>query len=259
MVSVQHIRNVCQREKLARFDGRGVIERSYAIHRYISTWLTWAFVNATPFVRPNHVSAAMIAIGLFGVFLLALPSTELSVYGVLLLYLSFLLDKVDGEIARFRNEYSRYGKLLDEIYHLAPQPLVYVALGIHVYGKTGNTLALMLGFVCHFGAVFRRVGPKFATIIAERFRETASAAASTDTSAGLPTRVVKRRSTGGILMAFVVRFDVRLATFLFALALEPALPMASGTEPAVVVLFVHACVWTFRAFGKNRRLRRELT
>src|SRR6266850_225682 len=83
----------------------------YRIHRRVSIHITGPLLRLG--FQADHVSALMMLLGAAGAALLAAPALEANALGVGLFYLSFLLDKVDGEIARCRGEQSVRGILLD--------------------------------------------------------------------------------------------------------------------------------------------------
>src|SRR5207244_3130177 len=62
-----------------------------------------------------------------GALLLASRNLGLNAAGFGVLYLAFLLDKVDGELARYRGVQSVRATLLDRLHHLLVEPTVLVA------------------------------------------------------------------------------------------------------------------------------------
>src|SRR4051812_14506658 len=69
-------------------------------HRAVSIYATWLLVR-TP-VTADQVTVASIATGLLGAVALGASGLGPGIAGVGLLYVSFLLDQVDGEVARYR-------------------------------------------------------------------------------------------------------------------------------------------------------------
>src|SRR5437867_13402977 len=72
----------------------------YALQRRVSIYITWALLHTG--LAANHVTLISVGFALLGGVLLALPSAGLAVAGALTLVLHHLLDKVDGDVARFR-------------------------------------------------------------------------------------------------------------------------------------------------------------
>lgn len=165
MVTLKEISRVCHAGKAERYEGGTLLERSYLWHRELAGWLTFIFLNFLPFVKPNHVSVLMVLVGFSGCLCFSIGSNAAILMGSFLLYLSFLLDKVDGDIARYRKCFSGFGKFLDEIYHLFPQSYIYLALGFGLDGRTPNSTAIWLGIAGILAAMFNRIAPKLETLI----------------------------------------------------------------------------------------------
>jgi phosphatidylglycerophosphate synthase len=94
----------------------------------------------------------MIVIGLAGAFIILLESSFTSgafaISGFLAIYLSFLLDKSDGEIARFKHLHSLRGIYLDELYHtLVPISMLIAVYFISVSGSLRGMGFLMLAVI----------------------------------------------------------------------------------------------------------------
>jgi len=139
MESISQLKQITQSEK------RTVQSSRYTLLRDLSIYITWALLH-TP-ITANQVTLLSIAVGLAGVALLALGSPLWGLAGCGLVWCYILLDKVDGEVARYRRSQSLRGILLDEIGHLLIKPLMFAALAAHVYFATGQVGALLLGYL----------------------------------------------------------------------------------------------------------------
>jgi len=64
-------------------------------------------------VTPNQVTLLSLAMGLLAAWLLAQPGRSAGLAGLALFQASVILDHADGEIARLKFQFSRYGKWLD--------------------------------------------------------------------------------------------------------------------------------------------------
>lgn len=118
----------------------------YRMHRRWSFPLT-RMLLATP-VQPDHVTLAMMLVGIAGTVCLAEPGVAFGVAGVLLLYGAFLLDKVDGELARCRGTVSMRGILLDRFHHRLVEPALFAAAGLHASRQEGSPRALIAAAAC---------------------------------------------------------------------------------------------------------------
>jgi len=85
-------------------------------------------------LSPNAVTALMIPIGLFAALTLAFPGLLFAVGAVLLVQLQLLLDCSDGEMARWRRQFSPAGVYLDQVAHYATEAALPAALGIRADG-----------------------------------------------------------------------------------------------------------------------------
>ena len=136
MESIRTLRAMCQ-------SGKEHDPGWYVAHRKLSIYLTWLLLQAG--ATPMVASLGMVVCGLAGAALLAAPGGVANAAGFGLLYLGFLLDKADGEIARYRRVQSTRGILIDRFHHRLVEPLVFVAAAVHVYRATQAWGALILG------------------------------------------------------------------------------------------------------------------
>ena len=88
-------------------------------------------------VLPNAITLAWIVLGLGAIALLSAGSYAVRVTGALLLQFAYLLDYVDGEVARLNDRRSRVGEFLDLLGHglhkvMLPFPVAWVASGAGV-------------------------------------------------------------------------------------------------------------------------------
>jgi hypothetical protein len=87
---------------------------SYQAFRRISLHVTWALLHTS--VTPNQVTAASLVVAIVGLVLVAIPGAP-AIAGCVLLLMYHLLDRVDGELARYQNRYSLLGVYLDNAGH----------------------------------------------------------------------------------------------------------------------------------------------
>jgi phosphatidylglycerophosphate synthase len=96
---------------------------------------------------PNAITAAWILIGLGGVAALLAESWAVRVGGALLLQLSYLLDFVDGEVARLRRRLSLVGGFLDLLGHGLIKAALPLATGAAAAALGGQPAWLLAGAV----------------------------------------------------------------------------------------------------------------
>ena len=110
MKPIAQLRDILQREKL---EGR---ERPWGyrlFQRGPSIYITWLLLR-TP-ITPNAVTLLSILSGVGGAYLLLYPNWKVKLAALFLFYLNLLLDRVDGEIARYKKQFSLKGIYLDEL------------------------------------------------------------------------------------------------------------------------------------------------
>jgi phosphatidylglycerophosphate synthase len=130
------LRAICQA-------GKGGDPGWYVIHRRISIYVTWVVLRAG--ISLGSISFAMLGLGVVGAGLVAVQGGAWNAFGFAFLYFVFLLDKVDGEVARYRGIESVHGILLDRFYHRLVEPALFVAVALHQIGSGANVGLLAAG------------------------------------------------------------------------------------------------------------------
>jgi phosphatidylglycerophosphate synthase len=114
----------------ARNSGEHWAGRLYV--RRLSPYLTRTLVPTR--VTPNAVTWAMIAAGVAAAGVLTLPGVLAALAAALLIQGQILLDCTDGELARWRQQFSPVGIYLDRFAHYFTETLLPIALGIRADG-----------------------------------------------------------------------------------------------------------------------------
>jgi phosphatidylglycerophosphate synthase len=155
MPSIAELRAATQPPSLfARNSGEHWAGRLYV--RRLSPYLTRAAIPTR--VTPNAMTYAMIVVGVLAAVALSLPGVLTAVAAVVLIQLQILLDCSDGELARWRKQFSPAGIYLDRIAHYVTETLFPIALGIRADGgwdEAGGTYTL-LGLIAAVLALFVR-------------------------------------------------------------------------------------------------------
>jgi phosphatidylglycerophosphate synthase len=94
----------------------------------MSPYLTRRLIP-TP-ITPNGVTWLMILVGVLAAGLLCVRSVWASAGAVVLIQLQILLDCSDGELARWRRQFSPVGIYLDRLGHYVTETLFPIALGV---------------------------------------------------------------------------------------------------------------------------------
>jgi phosphatidylglycerophosphate synthase len=129
--SIAELRAVTQPARIfERNSGEHWAGRLY-VRRY-SPYLTRRLLRTR--LTPNQVTGAMIVVGAVAAAVLTLPGVVPAVGVVLLIQLQILLDCSDGELARWREQYSPVGIYLDRFGHYLTETLLPIGLGIRADG-----------------------------------------------------------------------------------------------------------------------------
>jgi phosphatidylglycerophosphate synthase len=143
--SIAELRAATQPASLfARNSGEHWAGRLYV--RKLSPYVTRALLPTG--VSPNTVTWAMILVGVLAAAVLTLPGVLAAAVAALLIQCQILLDCTDGEIARWRKQFSVAGVYLDRFGHYFTETLLPIALGIRADGGwdeigTYTTLGLL--------------------------------------------------------------------------------------------------------------------
>ena len=86
-----------------------------------SPYFTWLFVRLG--WTPNYVTSLMIIFGILGATFFVIPSLSFKIVGVLFIYLWYIMDISDGEVARATKTFSKFGQEFDYTAHVINHPL----------------------------------------------------------------------------------------------------------------------------------------
>lgn len=164
MESIKELREMLQKEKVAP-EGWQRPLGYYALQRFPSIYITRLFL-ATP-IKPNHVTVFGFFIGLVGCAFVLQWTWYLKLIGIGFLYVNVLLDKIDGELARYKKIYSLKGIYLDYTNHLLIPPLFFLALaiGISPFSLINPQILLGAGILAAFSMMILRVQASLPEII----------------------------------------------------------------------------------------------
>jgi phosphatidylglycerophosphate synthase len=199
--SIRRLRVICQKEKLRKPDD---LTRK---HRAVSIYATWLLVRTN--VTADQVTVASIATGLCGAAALAQSSLAWGLAGVLLCYLSFLFDQVDGEVARYWRRSSLRGVYLDELRHLLIYAAPVFALAFPLARALGSAWPFAVAFAGALGLALARIEERLPAMM---FGERAGKLLSEETSRAPspPTPALPPSGGGGSAVAEALRAAVTL-------------------------------------------------
>lgn len=127
-------------------------ERLYVFHRALSVRLSWILLKVAPSVRPNQLTVCNVLLVLFGApvlsfFLLRVPLPllpPLFLCALAGLYLSLIIDKMDGEVARVRMLHTLRGQYFDAVYHFAYPSAFFLIIASFFWSLLGSVPLLLL-------------------------------------------------------------------------------------------------------------------
>jgi phosphatidylglycerophosphate synthase len=129
--SLDQLRAVAQPdEHIARYNSEHWSGGLYM--RHLSLRLTRLLLPTG--ISPNGVTWLMIVVGVLGAYALPLPGVIGPIIVVLAMQLQILLDCSDGEVARWRQQFSPAGIYLDRVGHYLTEASLPIALGLRAGG-----------------------------------------------------------------------------------------------------------------------------
>jgi phosphatidylglycerophosphate synthase len=103
-------------------------------------------------VSPNQITTVMVLAGVLSGVALVVPGLGGAVLSVLFMQLYLLLDCVDGEVARWRRQFSPLGVYLDRLGAYLADAAVMVGMGIRA-AELGLNLYLVAGLAAAIGVL----------------------------------------------------------------------------------------------------------
>ncbi|MCH8271985.1 MAG: CDP-alcohol phosphatidyltransferase family protein [Candidatus Marinimicrobia bacterium] len=98
-------------------------------------------------VTANQVSLIGMLFGICGAFAIGYGTVQSGFIGVGLLQFGYVLDCIDGEIARYYKQSSVNGIFIDFLGHRIVIPLIFLGAAFMIYMNTQNIYMLIIGFL----------------------------------------------------------------------------------------------------------------
>lgn len=168
-------------------------------------------------ITPNQLTYLMVLTGVLAGAALLVPGLAGALLGALLIQLYLLLDCVDGEVARWRQQTSITGVYLDRVGHYLAEAALLVGFGVraadlfHTEGESTNWLWAFLGTLAALGAILIKAETDLVDVARSRSglpAVTESAATPRSSSLALARRVASalkfHRLVGGVEASLVV-------------------------------------------------------
>ncbi len=140
------LREVCQLPR-AQYD----MWYQRTITRKLSMYITVFFLRMG--INANTATVIFAISGIISGLFFAVGGRFGLLCGVFMLQAWYILDHVDGEIARFNEESSFTGIYFDYMTHYIVHPIIFLGLGIGFYRTTGSGYYAVLGVLGAFGEI----------------------------------------------------------------------------------------------------------
>jgi len=252
MLSLAELRAVAQ-------DGKHSDPGWYRVHRRLSIHVTRAALALG--LEADHVSLLMMGATLAASSCLASASAWLNAAGFALGYAGFLLDKVDGEVARLRGRSTMRGILLDRLHHRLVEPTLLLAVASHEHHLTGSLTVLAAGFAAMLlGSAIDENQHLAAVILLKHLRQGGAPPAAIAGAGASPPRALARlhRRLRPLKAARTVALSLPIAAVTYALERLLARPVPSwwleAGALALGMFLLVQCAWYWHE-GLEREAR----
>ncbi|MEK7516319.1 MAG: CDP-alcohol phosphatidyltransferase family protein [Patescibacteria group bacterium] len=145
MPSIKELRAICQTSEASpSLMSQSIMGK---FNRVFSIYLTWIFIRL-PFT-PNQITVFGTVVYLLGAGLFLKYQFAWNLAGVLLIVLSFLIDAVDGELARYRKMVAGGGVggvYVEPVSHDVQYGWVFLPIAMGSFWETGSVWPLVAGF-----------------------------------------------------------------------------------------------------------------
>ncbi len=141
--SIKELRIICQKSRENEFYYKGWVERN--VYRRVSIYFTKLFLKIGISANQTTIISFLMLVVAGVFFVLGEPWHW--IIGALLIYLFDILDRVDGEIARYNKSASTKGGYLDGIAYFLGWPLVLVCMSFGLYSSLQHISVFILGFL----------------------------------------------------------------------------------------------------------------
>jgi len=216
-VRYEQLRTVCQEPVRHRNDVAGLLYGDRA-----SLPITKLFVDRG--LTPDYASIGFFVCGLAG-SALAVGSGWWALAGALLLVLYYVLDCVDGEVARFQNVVDVKWGYYDRLFHMVVKPLTFLGVGAGTYLESGNPWLWVAAASAAFSTLWLKMfleypGILFLETVLAEGRGTSAAESPDQPPAGLRGQGFELGFDRTTLRALMTNFDVGLLFLVAAAALD---------------------------------------
>lgn len=143
-MTFKEFKSTVQAGKESKIESSGFI---YKAQRNLSAAISWLLIKMFPRIQANHVSVFNILliwfVFIFSFWVADLGQLAVVIVQLILLNISSLVDKIDGEIARYRQRYTQAGIYYDMTYHFFYVFVFYFVIGYFFFFVSANIYILL--------------------------------------------------------------------------------------------------------------------
>ena len=121
------------------------------IIRKISGFITWLLVK-TP-VTPNQITIISLILGIASAAFFSHGAHTYTIIAGLFYFISTVFDQCDGEVARYKQMTSDFGKTFDIIVDSIVNATITIGITIAIYKTNGSGLSIIAGLLAMTGIV----------------------------------------------------------------------------------------------------------
>jgi hypothetical protein len=147
--SWKELREVCQKPVRAGNDVAGLLFGDHA-----SLVVTKVFVDLK--LSPNYASIGFLVCGLVGAAMQVCDGWG-AVVGAFLLVMYYVLDCVDGEVARWQKVVNVHWGYFDYLFHMLIKPVTYFGIGLGAYRMHPHAWILCAAFAAAVATLWRKI------------------------------------------------------------------------------------------------------
>lgn len=144
--SIQELHKVCQPSSWCIMG---------SIFENLSLYITRFFINTK--ITPNQITVMWIFFHIIGSLFLTTGNYVYMLVGVVLYHIAYLLDCVDGQLARYKKQFSLLGVHIDYMGHVASFLMFFVCLTIGVYVIYKQIIYVIIGVIVIIFYIFGKL------------------------------------------------------------------------------------------------------
>ncbi|HLD06872.1 MAG TPA: CDP-alcohol phosphatidyltransferase family protein [Candidatus Nanoarchaeia archaeon] len=149
MISLQELRQVTMKKGRKPW-------LYWLFHRRVALYFAWLFLH-TP-ITANQVTLLSVFAGLVAAALFGSGEYRLAVIAAVMYQLHYILDSVDGQMARYtKSDQNPVGLYYDRLGSYFVESMVYLGIGIGAYQRFDEVMYLFLGFSMSLSWLFYKI------------------------------------------------------------------------------------------------------